>query len=219
MLDPLDDNLWSVGGPDVVAALGFSYPTRMIVARLPDGGLWVHSPIRLTDDLRAALAGVGPVAHILAPNALHDTWLADWATAFPGAAVWTAPGVAGPERAQVVETAPAVWQGVFDMVLFPTRLARELVPFHRPSGTILFTDLVQHLSPRRYRGWRSVVARLDGMTAPAPRVPRKFRLATAPRDDARAALRVMLGWPVTRMTMAHGPVTPQPDLAALFDWL
>ena len=54
MLQPLDENIWTVAGPQV-RVLGFGYPTRMAVIRLKDGGLFIWSPTQLTPDLRAAV--------------------------------------------------------------------------------------------------------------------------------------------------------------------
>jgi hypothetical protein len=40
MLEPLGSNLWFADG-GVVSFKGFDYPTRMVVVRLADGGLWL----------------------------------------------------------------------------------------------------------------------------------------------------------------------------------
>ena len=41
--------------------------TRMTVIRLRDGGLFLHSPVKLDPELRAALDALGPVRAIVCP--------------------------------------------------------------------------------------------------------------------------------------------------------
>ena len=43
--------IWAAEGP-VVSFLGFSYPTRMALIRLSNGGLFIWSPIGVTDALK-----------------------------------------------------------------------------------------------------------------------------------------------------------------------
>ena len=69
---------------------------------------------------------------------------------------------------------------------------------------------------------RAIVARLDGMTAPEPRVPRKFRYAFSDRPAARAAMRRVLAWPAERLVIAHGPPIAHDAhavVARAFRWL
>jgi hypothetical protein len=52
VLKPVADGIWIVDGPALaLSALGIevSFPTRMTIVRLDDGGLWCHSPIALSD--------------------------------------------------------------------------------------------------------------------------------------------------------------------------
>lgn len=58
---------------------------RMTIARLPDGSLWIHSPVEYSAELAGKLTRLGPLAHIVAPNCMHDTYLAEWFAAQPAA--------------------------------------------------------------------------------------------------------------------------------------
>lgn len=53
MLTPFGPEIWIADGASVSTG-GFHYGTRMAVIRLPDGGLFVWSPIKLTQELRSA---------------------------------------------------------------------------------------------------------------------------------------------------------------------
>ena len=219
--------IWIADGPDVAVA-GFHYPTRMAVIRLADGDLFVWSPIRLADDLRAAVDGLGRVAHIVAPNSLHHLFLTEWQRAYPDARLYAAPGLRKKRRdlafdAELDDGAAADWVGEIDQVAMRGNLVTtEIVFFHRASGTLLFTDLLQQIAADRLSGWRAVVAKLDLMTGPEPAVPRKFRLAFVGRRKAQAALARLRGWPAEKVLMAHGtPVeTDAPAfLRRAFGWL
>ncbi len=212
MLQSLGDGLWTVDGPPIRGAAGFMFPTRMCLARMPDGGIWVHSPVALSEDVRSEVASLGPVRHLVAPNDLHHIHLPLWCAAYPDARVHAAPGVpmkcpfAG-EDATLGDTPPVDWKDTFDQVMFSGNLiTTEIVFLHRPSGTAIFTDLLQQMPADWYSGWRGTVARLDLMTSDAPEVPRKYRLAFRDRPALRAALARIQAWPIQRLVMAHGPV-------------
>ncbi|MBN8293344.1 DUF4336 domain-containing protein [Rhodobacter sp. NTK016B] len=227
MLTAFGPQIWLSDGPVVTAALGFRYPTRMAVIRLGSGDLVVWSPVALTDTLRADLAGLGRIAHVIAPNSLHDTFLGDWAVAWPAATLHPAPGIARahPDLAfaeTLCDTAPPVWARDMDQVVLRSAITDEVVFFHRPSGTVLLTDFIQQFPAGWHRGWRGLIARLDLMTEVRPTMPRKFRLALRDRATARYAADKILSWPAQRVVMAHGtPVTKGADmvLEQAFGWL
>lgn len=228
-MTPLGSEAWLFDGPSVTGAAGFEFPTRMAVIRLPGhGGLWVWSPVALTEDVRRAVDALGPVRHLIAPNSLHHTFLADWAAAYPDAEVHGAPGLTDEVAATAIHSTlgdepDLAWAGVLDQVIVRgNRITTEVVFYHRESATVLVTDLVQQIPQGWYRGWRAIVARLDLMTAPTPSVPRKFRLATTDRSKARDDVSRILEWPADRLVMAHGaPITSggKEALQQAFAWL
>lgn len=228
MIEAFADGLWLADGPVVQGAGGFRYPTRMALVRLADGGLFVWSPVALDDTLRAEVDALGPVTHIVAPNSLHHLFIADWAAAWPEARVHAAPGLAKTRpgltfHATLGDTPDPAWAGTLDQAIMQgNAITTEAVFFHRPSGTVIVTDLIQHLPDDWFSGWRRLIAKWDRMTGPEPAVPRKFRLAFTNRKAARAARDRLLAWPAERLVMAHGaPVTE--DAAGLirraFAWL
>lgn len=209
-MDELGENIWTVDGETVVALMGFHYPTRMVVIRLADGALFLWSPVALTPALHAEVKALGPVTHIVAPNALHHLALADWQAAYPEAQIWAAPGLAAKRddlrfAGTLGDTPDPAWAGEIDQVHFTNRITDEIVFFHRPSGTAIVTDLIQQMPKDWYRGWRALVAKLDLMTAAAPQVPRKFRTAFSDKAAARAAARKVLAWNANALVVAHGP--------------
>jgi len=227
MLEPFGDEIWIADGAPVIAIAGFHYPTRMAVIRLADGGLFVWSPVGLTDALHAAVAALGPVRCIVAPNALHHTFLSEWAAAHPSAALYAAPALRAARTdiaftAELANDAPPVWAGQIEQAIVRNTIADEVVFFHRASGTALFTDLLQQMPRGWYKGWRALVARLDRMTGSEPQTPNKFRMAVRDRAAARESLARIRGWPARRVLMAHGEPVREDGaafIARAFAWL
>lgn len=228
MLTPFGPDIWLADGPAVTAIAGFHYPTRMCVICLSDGGLFLWSPVALTPPLLKAVRALGPVRHIVAPNDLHHLSLADWIAACPEARLHAAPRLAAKRPDIVFDSTLGPdphpdWSGALDQVLIDSnRILSEVVFHHRASGTTLFVDLIQHLPRGWYRGWRAVVARLDGMTGPAPDVPRKFRAAFRDRDALRQSMQMVMSWDTKALVFAHGAPVASGAQAALeraFRWL
>lgn len=224
---PFGPGLWLADGSDT-EVIGFRYPTRMALIRLSGGGLLVWSPITLSESLRAQLADLGEVRYLIAPNSLHHLFVQEWQAAFPRAKLYAAPGLR--ERRQDIaidvelgDAPPTEWEDELDQVVVRgNKITTEVVFFHRRSGTVLFTDLLQQFPPGWFRGWRAVIARLDLLTEPEPTVPRKFRVAFTDRRAAREGLRRVLKWPSSKVVMAHGSPVEQDGqrfIARAFRWL
>lgn len=179
-LEEFGPGIWVGSGPTVTAAGGFHYPTRMAVIRLSDGGLFVWSPVALSDELRAAVDGLGDVRCLIAPNSLHHSFLGEWRRAYPAARLYAAPGLRRRRRdlefdGDLGDAAAAEWAEEIDQVVVRGNLiTTEVVFFHRQSGTAIFTDLIQHFSPTWFSGWRALVARLDLMAGTRARGPSKI---------------------------------------------
>ena len=95
-LKKIADNLWIVDGEEVLMDFKFfkvPFSTRMTVIRLKNGGIWVHSPIKPSDNLLFEIKQLGEVKHLIAPNVLHYSYIDEWHQLFPEAKVWLASGV------------------------------------------------------------------------------------------------------------------------------
>ena len=70
VLKPVAEGVWIVdSGP--LQVFGLTLPIRMIVLRLSSGDLWLHSPTRFTEALKAQLAQQGRITHLIAPDLAH----------------------------------------------------------------------------------------------------------------------------------------------------
>lgn len=228
VLQEFGPNIWIVDGPAVTAAAGFHYPTRMAIMRLSNGDLVLWSPTAFSDQLRAAVQGLGTVRYLVPPNSLHHTFLGDWQRAYPDAKVYAPPGLLE-KRTDIrfdgnfADGPISAWAEEIDLaIVWGNRITTEVVFFHRQSATTIFTDLLQQFPLGWFKGWRALIARLDLMVAGEPTVPRKFRVAFTNRGAARESLRRILSWPTKNVLIAHGsPITHdgQAFLRRAFRWL
>jgi len=182
----------------------------MVVARLPDGRLWVYSPLLLTDALAAELEALGEVAFVLSPNKIHNQGLAGFFARYPEAELWASPGL--PERrpdfafAGVLGNAPEpAWRDVLDQRLTAGNcFFEEVVCFHAASRTLIVADLVERICdatlPGRLARTASRIAGLHDHDLPSP----EFRAYTMDADAARSRLEEIDAWPFERILLAHG---------------
>jgi glyoxylase-like metal-dependent hydrolase (beta-lactamase superfamily II) len=144
-LDDTDDGLWTFH--QRLSVMGAEIGTRMTVVRLSDGGLLVHSPIRLTPELELKLASIGRVEHVLAPNLDHYLFVADFKQRYPQARFYAAPGVAPKLPAvrfdaelRFGETIP-LGDGIEQAWFRSNHQLQELVLLHRATRTLITSDL------------------------------------------------------------------------------
>lgn len=209
MLERVDDAVWTVSAKQALGG-GLEMGARMTVIRLPDGGLWLHSPIAIDDAVAAAIDALGPVRHLVAPNRLHHLYLGDAQRRWPQATTWGAPGLAA-KRAdlrfdQVLgDDAPARWGGVIAAVTIdgaPT--VSETVFVHRPSGSLIVGDLL--FAFRRAPNLRTrLVLWMMGVHG-GLRQSRAWWFFTRDRAAAAASAAQLLALPVDRAIPCHGEV-------------
>lgn len=207
-LRELDTDLWVVDRPLSIA--GIRIGTRMTVIRLENGDLFLHSPVTIDDETRSALDALGRVRHIVAPNKVHHLFVADAAAAYPEARCYAAPGLPAKRpdlRFDEVlgDAPPAAWAGQIDQVhIGGMPYVEEVVFHHRPTGTVLLTDLAFNL-----RDGETLLTRLFmrlmgvyGRFGPS----RMFRQFIRDRAAARKSLDAVLAWDFERVIVTHGAV-------------
>ena len=70
MLTQHSENVWGAERP--FAWLGIDVNGRGAVVKLSDGSVWVHSPVKLDPELKAAVDALGTVKYIVTPNFEHN---------------------------------------------------------------------------------------------------------------------------------------------------
>jgi hypothetical protein len=231
MLEPLGLSLWFADG-GIVSFNGFDYPTRMVVVRLADGGLWLWSPIKRTTEIESAVRALGPVRHIVSPNKLHRLFLGEWQAAFPDAKLWGTPSTVAKCRdlaffGTLVDDPPLGWAKQIDQFYFTNSpFMDELIFFHRESRTAIIADLSQTFSEgfleRHWPWWLRLVARLSKMVEGWGYPPFDYRISFRRRASARPKIRALIDEHPEHVVVAHGEVVRTGGEAFLrraFSWL
>ena len=190
----------------------------MTVIRLGDGRLILHSPAPMTAALRAELDALGPVGFIVVPEA-HGAFADDAARAYPAARLLAAPDPPRKRRkiafhGSLADAPPAAWAGQVESLQVRGFRLHEVVLLHRPSRTLVLTDLCFNVQRSRHRAAR-VFFRANGMW-------RRFgpsrlirALAVSDRATFRASLEQVLQWDFDRIVPGHGDVVEHGGRAAL----
>lgn len=208
------DGIWTVEGPEVcykLAGVPLPCPTRMTVVRLLDGKLWLHSPIEYSVRLERALRELGEIGAIVAPNTYHHLHVDRWARSFPAASIYASPDLAARrDRASRWEplgsSPPASWGDQLAQALVDLDRFKEAVFLHRPTSTLIVTDLMQNFEAARVPNpFTRRLLRIGGATGPIGTTSIEIRIAAwRKRKVLRAAVRQMLEWQPTSIILGHG---------------
>jgi hypothetical protein len=168
-----------------------------------------------------------------APNIAHWSFLAEWQRQCPDAVTWAAPGLR--ERANVKASdvrldrdlpaeSPPEWAQDLEQAVIPGAAGfREVTFFHRPSRTLVLTDLVVNLEAGKLPLHARAFAWATGVLAPDGKAPAYLRLIVKRRAAAaREAARRLVALDPERVIFAHGRWFDRDGAAQLrrsFGWL
>lgn len=227
MLHKVAEGVWVAHQPLKAAGL-VEMGTRMSVLRLSDGGLFLHSPIRRTPELSAAVDALGPVSVIAAPNKLHHLFVGDWMSAYPTARSYAARGL--PEKRKDLSFT-GVWSdepvhGVSDCIEHVCMRGmpglNEVDFYHRPSRSLVITDLALNFTRTAHD---SMVSRLYyTLTGAGQGLGQNAVVRMVIKDKAAvlAGIERILQWDFQRILLCHGELVlddAKAKLRAATDWL
>jgi len=200
------EDLWTLRLP--LSMAGIAMGARSTIARLPDGGLVVISPGPFQDEHVDAIRGLGVVRALVAPNKFHHLFLGPAARAFPDAQVLLAPGLRKripslPPGEDLGDDAPALWSGTLDHAIVAGSAAGEVVFHHRPSRTLILTDLAFNLTGGG--PWTRLAMTLNGGFGRLT-TTRLMRSTIRDPDAFARSLHAMKRWDFDRIVVAHGDV-------------
>jgi hypothetical protein len=211
---PVAENIWIVDGPIIRFGMPWPkmpFPTRMTVIRIGDGDLFIHSPTPLSSSLKDEVDAIGRPRWIIGPSRFHYWWIPEWRSAFPGAAVYLAPRVVEQARGRIDFKTEALdadtgypWDIDIATLRVTGRILTEVDFFHRPSHTLIVTDLIENFEPQKLESvlmrW---LTRLGRVLDPDGQMPYDMRL-TFRRPRLKAAVETMISWEPERIILAHG---------------
>ena len=222
-LTALAEGVWIAQAP--VRFLGLRLSSTMTVLRLGDGSLVVHSPVPLDEDQHASIRELGAVKHLYAPNLFHHLQLGAWTAAFPGARVHAPAGLSKKrpdlriDRALDADSEPA-FDGVVDELRIEGFRLDETALFHRPSRTLILTDLVHNIGEPAH-AWTKLYTRAMGFYDRVA-LSRMVRwTGVSDRGAMQESVERLLALPFERVVVGHGAplVNPRQALADACAWL
>jgi hypothetical protein len=193
-------------------------PVRMTVIRLANGQLILHSPIPISPGLRDELAALGPVGFIVVPTA-HGRFAEQATRIYSSAQLLAAPSPPGrrkslPFHGALEDQTPATWAGQVESRLVRGFRLQEVLLFHRPTRTLLITDLCFNVQRSSSRIARAFFRANDMWQRFGPsRIIRN--IAVSDRAALRHSLEQVLGWEFDRIVPGHGDVVEHGGPAAL----
>lgn len=206
MLRPLAPALWVVETP--LRFLGMQVGRLMTVVRLADGGLLVHSPAELGDELRKELDALGEVRVVVPASSLHGhLFMEQYRAAYPRAALFAAPGLERRRKDLTFDGAlgdepDSRWRDDLDQMRFEGhRNLTEIPLFHRRSRTLVLGDLGWNITPTMPAVVRLWAGRRSGFGPTRP-----FRLGLRDKEAVRRSTERVLEWDFDRIIPGHGEI-------------
>ncbi|HHH30619.1 MAG TPA: DUF4336 domain-containing protein [Polyangiaceae bacterium] len=197
---------------------------RMNIVELGDGRLWLCAPGPIGEHIGLAIGALGEVSHIVAPNLNHYKFVPEAKRRFPNAVVYGAPGLATKRPAlpiaRTLEEPHEVGGGMSAIHIQGMPDVNEFVFYHRPSATLICTDLVQNVQDEDGFMTRLLYRAIGSWKKFGQNRYWKYR--TRDRAAARASLERVLAWDFDRIVMAHGDIVQtggREKLRASLAWL
>ncbi len=211
---PIASDLWTATQP--LRFLGLAVGSRMIVVRLPSQDLVLISPIKLEERDRETLNQLGTVRHLIAPNLFHHLSISSAQAIYPQSTVW---GVAGlPEKrpdlnVEQLLTQPGSFENTLDYLPFKgfesilprgIKPVHETVFFHRPSRTLILTDIAFNFDRNSSLSIRLAAQVLGSYETLRP--SRLEKWGSRDKVAVEASVRQVLAWDFDRVIPGHGSI-------------
>ncbi|HWO09799.1 MAG TPA: DUF4336 domain-containing protein [Polyangiaceae bacterium] len=202
-----------------VLPLGLRFPARMSVLPLERGRLALVSPVPIDDDRAAAIAALGEVAFLIAPNLLHHLHLGAAAQRYPEARVLAPSGLRRkrpdlPIGGSLDQPLPAELRASVEVVpIGGAPKIDEYAFYHRETRTLVLTDLVFNIT--RPEGWLAHLVLWLGGCHGHLGSSRVWRLQLEDRVALRASVERLLELPFETLVMAHGSIVQSAARAQL----
>lgn len=196
------DEVWGIEQTLSVAP-GMRMPARATVLRLADGGVVLHSPLRIDEAMAAEIDALGPVKAILAPNTMHWMFARAAKERFPEATLYGAPGLE--KKLDEFTPLPAdgfVADGLRSFLIAGAPRMNEHVFLYR--RTLVVSDLVMNIQ-RDFSVLMSLFMRLNGVHGRFAH-SRMWKIMGADRAAMARSLATIVDWEFDRIVPAHGDV-------------
>lgn len=150
MLKKVCEGIWTCDAD--LSLFGAELGARMTLIDLDGkGSLFVHSPIRINEELQSAIDSIGRVKYVVAPNKWHHLFIPDLKKKYPQAKFFGAPGLDKKKPDFIFDQMITREQGfpwnsrLQHLLVQGSPLFNEVVFFDPETKTLLLTDLALHI--------------------------------------------------------------------------
>ncbi|WP_434361645.1 DUF4336 domain-containing protein [Parasalinivibrio latis] len=192
---------------------GINIGVRMVVIRLNDNRLFIHSPIELTETVKTEIDRLGQISAVVTPNAHHHLFLGDWWRRYPNALFFAPPALENKRTDINFDGAlggrhtPDIWKNeIYQTRLLGSDSLGEVVFCDPLSETLILGDSLAWLNGP---GLGAIVAGLASGCYFQPSVPCQVKRLFNDPVRLRQSLSEILTWPFNRVITSHG--TPVAD--------
>ena len=187
----------------------------MTIVKLKNDKLWVHSPTKLSPEVKQEVEELGEVAYIVGPSNGHNIWLSQWQEEFPEAELHVSDGI--PDRVKIsgykiIDDASAkFWEEDLQRKSMPdVPFLNESVFFHDKTKSLIVTDLIQNhddhvpkaLSTRMATKHFSFLGFKGTCVAP----PLKMGFVRKDHEKFSAFIDEIKEWDFERIVVSHGDI-------------
>ncbi len=182
---------------------------RMTIIKLNSGGLWIHSPIRLTDEVKdQVLALNAPIEHIVAPNHFHHLFLNDWLSIAPNAKLWIPRGLEL-KRKDLQDffflDQQAPWFSEIEYLLIDGMpKVNEYLFWHKQSKTLICTDFLFYI-PKPAGGLTKIYAYIN-QCKDKPSPTKLFLSMVNDKKAFKNSWLKVLNWDIDRISTCHNQI-------------
>ena len=195
------------------ALLGFlSLNLRMTIIKLKSGGLFVHSPIPLNQNLKEEINSIGNVEIIASPNLLHHLFIGDWQEAYPEAKLFAPKGLNKKRKDLRIDFELGTeFDEKFSEEILRFELAgmpkvNESLFYHIESKTLIATDFCFYLPEAL--GFTSLYASMMGFKNTV-KCPLLFRAGISDKSAFKNSLSALSTLEIDHLSMCHDQIISQ----------
>jgi len=198
---------------------------RMVVIRLPTGGIWLYSPNPINSELAKEIDTIGKVEHVVSPNHYHHLFVDKLKTQYPNAIFWATPKLIKKMTDisfdSEINGENEEWPEIFDSLLVEGGLKlNEIVFFHKPSKSLICADFITNSKVEKYFSMKIFWNLMNVIQKLSHSLSRGLKIITND-TPSKSKLNKISSWDIKRVVMAHGDIFEpnEKQLKRVYSWL
>lgn len=217
MITKLNDRIWTISVDFKVFGL-VQLNGRCTIIRCSDGALWVHSPVRLTAELKSQIDQIGQVKYLVAPSLFHHLFVGQWSEAYPEAKVYAPQGlhkkqphlridhILNPERGENCYA----WSKEIDHIAIEGMPAvNEFIFYERVSQTMLITDLCFYF--KEAKGFTKLYLKLNKVYQKL-NTPLLFKSVIKDKSAFKQSMQTLQEWAPKQISCCHHAILTEEEI-------